>query len=162
MDKEFDSYTYADLCEALEHCKTNSDMEFELYQKLVRICDDDIKKLYEDLDTDVVDPNTGKLLGWNPTFLDEYAAPMDNLSRIYMEKGEYAKALSLLEQALPIYRTLEIYNTNYTYQRRNAIEAMIECLEKLGKENLAILYGYELKHLQRDVLDKREKSNTYH
>jgi len=77
-----------------------------------------------------------------------------------MEKGEYAKALSLLEQALPIYRTLEIYNTNYTYQRRNAIEAMIECLEKLGKENLAILYGYELKHLQRDVLDKREKSNT--
>jgi len=86
MDKEFDSYTYADLCEALEHCKSNSDMEFELYQKMVRICEDDIKKLHEDLDPDVVDPNTGKLLGWNPTFLDEYAAPMDNLSRIYMPK----------------------------------------------------------------------------
>ena len=72
-----------------------------------------------------------------------------------MKKGDYEKALHLLEQVLPIYRILEIYNTNYTYQRAYAVKAMAECLEKLDKENLAILYLNELKHLQKDVIESR-------
>lgn len=73
-----------------------------------------------------------------------------------MKRGKFEKALHLLEQILPIYRILEIYNTNYTYQRANAIKAMAECLEKTGNENLAILYFNELKHLQTEVLEARK------
>ena len=74
-----------------------------------------------------------------------------------MKRGEYAKALHLLEQVLPMYRILEIYNSNYTYQRCYALKAIAECLEKLGKENMAILCYYELKHLQLEVLEPRER-----
>ena len=153
----YDNLDYGELVDALEHCEKGSDVEFEIYQRLAELGEKEIETLEEDLATDVINPNTGELLGWNPSFLDDYAAPMDNLSRIYIERKEYAKALPLLERALPIYRTLEIYNPNYTYQRCNALEAMVKCLQELGKKNLAILYGYELKHLQRDVLETREK-----
>ena len=98
--------------------------------------------------------------GFMPIDLDQYAAPMDNLSIIYMKKGEYAKALHLLEQVLPMYRILEIYDTNYTYQRCNALKAMAECLENLGKEKMAILCYYELKHLQLEVLESRKKNDV--
>ncbi len=36
--------------------------------------------------------------------------------------------LHLLEQILPIYRILEIYNMNYTYQRAFAVNALIHRL----------------------------------
>jgi len=153
----YEKLDYGELLDALEHCEKCSEVEFEIYQRLAELGEKEIETLEEDLATDVVNPNTGELLGRNPSFLDDYAAPMDNLSRIYIERKDYAKALPLLERALPIYRTLEIYNPNYTYQRCNALEAMVKCLQELGNKSLAILYGYELKHLRRDVLETREK-----
>lgn len=141
-----------ELYDGLNHCEEGSAEEFTIYEKIVEALEPTICQLKEDLETEVFNPDTGELLGWNPSFLDEYAAPMNNLALIYIDRGRYDLALPLLEQALPIYRTLEIYNQNYTYQRRNAIKSIIKCYEGLGKENMAILYGYELKHLERDVL----------
>ena len=140
--------TYQELYEALNHCEEGSDEEFEIYKEMVAICEEDINILRDDLEDDGT-------RGFMPIDLDQYAAPMDNLSRIYMKRGEYEKALHLLELALPIYRILELYDTNYTYQRAYAIKAIAECMEELGKDNLAILYRHELKHLQNEVLEKR-------
>ena len=140
---------YQDLYDVLEHCEVDSEEEFELYKEMVAICEDGIKDFRDDLEDDGT-------RGFMPLELDLYAAPMHNLSRIYMKRGEYAKALHLLEQVLPMYRILETYNTNYTYHRCNALEAMAECLDKLGKDNMAILCYYELKHLQLEVLEPRE------
>jgi hypothetical protein len=92
--------------------------------------------------------------------LDYYAAPMDNLSRIYMKRGEHDKALHLLEQVMPIYRILEIFEKKYTYQRCYALKAMAECLDKLGRDNMAILCKYEQKHLQQEVLESRENAGS--
>lgn len=140
---------YHELYDALNHCKEDSDEAFEIYKEMVAICEDDIKVIQDDLEDDGT-------RGFMPIDLDQYAAPMDNLSRIYMKRGEYAKALHLLEQVLPMYRVLEIYDTNYTYQRCYALKAIAECLEKLGKNNMAILCKYELKHLQLEVLEPKE------
>jgi len=140
---------YHELYDALNHCKEDSDEAFEIYKEMVAICEDDIKVIQDDLEDDGT-------RGFMPIDLDQYAAPMDNLSRIYMKRGEYAKALHLLEQVLPMYRVLEIYDTNYTYQRCYALKAIAECLEKLGKDNMAILCKYELKHLQLEVLEPKE------
>lgn len=141
--------TYQELYEALNHCEEGSDEAFEIYKEMVAICEEDIKNLCDDLEDDGT-------RGFMPIDLDQYAAPMDNLSRIYIKKGDYENALYLLEQVLPIYRILEIYNTNYTYQRAYAIKAIAECLEKLRMDNLAVLYRYELKYLQTEVLEARE------
>ena len=145
--------SYQDLLDALGHCKEGSEEEFEIYKQIVAICEDEIKNFRDDLEDDGT-------RGFMPIDLDQYAAPMDNLSIIYMKKGEYAKALHLLEQVLPMYRILEIYDTNYTYQRCNARKAMAECLENLGKEKMAILCYYELKHLQLEVLESRKKNDV--
>lgn len=142
---------YDELLHALDHCQEGSDEEFETYQEMVAICEEGIKVFRDDIEDD-------GSRGIMPIDLDQYAAPMDNLSRLYMKRGDYEKALHLLEQVVPIYRILEIYNTNYTYQRASAVKAIAECLEKLGKENLAILYHYELKHLQTEVIEPREKA----
>ena len=143
--------TYQELYEALNHCIEGSNEEFEIYKEMVAICEDGIKSYRDDIEDD-------GSRGWMPIDLDQYAAPMDNLSRLYMKRGDYEKALHLLEQVLPIYRILEIFETNYTYQRVYAIKAMAECLDKLGKENLAILYLQELKHLKNEVIEPREIS----
>lgn len=143
--------TYQELYEALNQCEEGSDEAFAIYQQMVVICEEGIKVFRDDIEDD-------GSRGIMPIDLDQYAAPMDNLSRIYMQRGDYEKALHLLEQVLPIYRMLELYNTNYTYQRAYAIKAMAECLEKTGKENLAILYLNELKHLQAEVLEVRKKA----
>lgn len=145
--------SYQVLYDALNQCEENSEEAFEIYKEMVAMCENDIKNLRDDLEDDGT-------RGFMPIDLDQCAAPMDNLSRIYMKRGEYAKALHLLEQVLPIYRILEIYDTNYTYQRCYALKAMAECLEKLGKDNMAILFYYELKHLQLEVLEPREKSEA--
>lgn len=144
---------YQDLLDTLEHCEEGSEEEFEIYKQIAVICEDEIKKIRDDLGDDGT-------RGFMPIDLDQYAAPMDNLSIIYMKKGEYAKALHLLEQVLPMYRILEIYDNNYTYQRCNALKAMAECLEKLGRDNMAILCYYELKHLQLEVLEPRKRNDV--
>ena len=141
--------SYQDLYDALGHCEEDSEEAFEIYKEMVALCEDDIKNYRDDLEDDGT-------RGFMPIDVDSDAAPMDNLSRIYMKKGEYAKALHLLEQVLPMYRILEIYNKKYTYQRCYALEAMAECLDKLGKKNMATLCYYELKHLQLEVLEPRE------
>ncbi len=156
MDRDNKAYSLEELYGGLGHCKEGTDEEYTIYKKIVEILEPKISNLRDDLETDVYNPETGDLLGRIPSFLDEYAAPMDNMANIYICRGLYDVALGLLEQVLPIYRILEIYNPNYTYQRRNAIISLIKCYENLGKENLAVLYGYELKHLERDVLyDKK-------
>jgi len=143
--------TYQELYDALNQCEEGSDEAFAIYQQMVAICEEGIKLFRDDIEDD-------GSRGIMPMDLDQYAAPMDNLSRLYMKRGDYEKALHLLEQVVPIYRILEIYNTNYTYQRASAVKAMAECLEKLGKVNLAILYHYELKRLQTEVIEPREKN----
>lgn len=143
---------YQDLCDALEHCKVDSEEEFEIYKEMVVICEDNIKDFRDDLEDDGT-------RGFMNLEIDYCAAPMDNLSRFYMEREEYAKALHLLEQVLPMYRILEIYDHNYTYQRCYALKAMAECLDKLGQENMAILCKYELKHIQLEVLEPRERKH---
>ena len=158
MGKEYKEKEYGELMVELDNCEKESETEFEIYQRLVELGEKEVEALDDDLETDMINPNTGELLGRIPSFLDDFAAPMDNLSRIYIERKEYAKALALLERALPIYRTLEIYDPDYTYQRCYALKAMVECLRELGQKRLAILYGYELKHLERDVLEAREKT----
>ena len=145
--------SYHDLYDALEHCEVDSDGEFELYKEMVVICEDGIKNFRDDLDDDGT-------RGFIPLELDHYAAPMDNLSRIYMKRGEYDKALHLLEQVMPMYRILEIFEKKYTYQRCYALKAMAECLDKLGRDNMAILCKYELKHLQQEVLESRENAGS--
>lgn len=157
MGKEYKEKDYSELMVALDHCEKGSEAELEIYQRLVELGEKEVEALEDDLDTNAINPNTGELIRIIPSFLDDFAAPMDNLSRIYIERKEYAKALPLLEMALPIYRTLEIYDPDYTYQRCYALKAMVECLWDLGQKRQAILYGYELKHLERDVLEVREK-----
>ena len=144
---------YQDLYDALEHCEVDSEEEFELYKEMVAICEDGIKNFRDDLEDDCT-------RGFIPLELDHYAAPMDNLSRIYMKRGEHDKALHLLEQVMPMYRILEIFEKKYTYQRCYALKAMAECLDKLGRDNMAILCKYELKHLQQEVLESRENAGS--
>ena len=145
--------SYQDLYNALNHCEEGSDKEFEIYKEMVAICEDGIKSFRDDLEDD-------RTRGFMPIDVDSYAAPMDNLSRIYMKRGEYAKALHLLEQVMPMYRILEIFEKKYTYQRCYALKAMAECLDKLGRDNMAILCKYELKHLQQEVLESRENAGS--
>ena len=158
MRNECKEKSYGELMTALDHCEKGSEAEFAIYQRLVELAEKDVEAFEDDLETDVINPNTGELFGMIPSFLDDLAAPMDNLSRIYIERKEYAKALTLLEMALPIYRTLEIHDSDYTYQRCYALKAMIKCLRELGQKKLATLYGYELKHLERNVLEVRERT----
>ena len=91
-----------------------------------------------------------------PMYLDEIAAPMDNLAYMYMERNEYDKALPLLEKTLPLYRVLEITKPDYSYQRYYAMERMIKCLHKLGRELLAMYYEFELLYL-KSTLPKLHK-----
>ena len=141
--------SYQDLYNALNHCEEGSEEAFEIYKEMVVMCEDGIKDFRDDLEDDGT-------RGYMSLDVDSYAAPMHNLSIIYMKKGEYAKALHLLEEVLPMYRILEIFDTNYTYQRCYALKAMAECYEKLGKENMSTLCYYELKYLQLEVLEPRE------
>ena len=132
----------------LPNCK-NLDEEVEIYKKLVELSEKEIDELEDE--EDFLELPTGEKIRCVPDYLDHYAAPMDNLSQIYVKRKEYAKALPLLEQVLPIYRTLEIFYPDYTYQRVYATELMVECLKELGKKNLATLYDYELKLLKQNL-----------
>ena len=94
--------TYQELYEVLNHCEEGSDEEFEIYKIMVAICEEDIKNLRDDLEDDGT-------RGYMPIDIDQDAAPMDNLSRMYMKREDYEKALHLLEQVLPIYRIFFIF-----------------------------------------------------
>jgi hypothetical protein len=162
---------YLKLIDDLQQCEKGTDEEFYLYQKLVNLCEseEELEELHGLLSTDVIDhskgtlPNCsegeGDILLDTPAFLDEYAAPMDNLADLFMKRNDYANALALLEKVLPIYRTLEIRNPEYTWQRLYAMEKMVDCLHKLGNVKLALVYEYELKYLRRDVLDMRKNNS---
>ena len=65
--------SYQDLYNALNHCEEDLEEAFEKYKKMVAICEDDIKILRDDLEDDGT-------RGFIPIDLDQYAAPMDNLS----------------------------------------------------------------------------------
>ena len=149
--------TYGELWDLLGHCEHGSGEEFEIYKRMVELSEKEIAELEDDDEEDAFELPKGETVRCIPAFLDDYAGAMDNLSQIYVKRKEYAKALPLLEQALPVYRTLEISDPDYTYQRVYAMKLMIECLKELGKKNLAILYSYELLHLENDVLKVREK-----
>ena len=147
--------SYGQLLDELSHVEKNSDSELEIYQKLVKLCEKEIGELDVDSPEDFIgNDESGCCI---PDYLDNYVAPMDNLARIYIERNEYEKALPLLERVLPVYRTLEIYDSNFTYQRCYAIEAIVKCLEQLGKKTLSILYGYELKHLKLYCVESKRK-----
>ncbi len=135
--------------ELLEHCEKGSDEEIEIYKRMVELSEKEIGELEDE--EDFLELPTGEKIRCVPDYLDHYAAPMDNLSQIYVKRKENAKALPLLEQVLPIYRTLEIFYPDYTYQRVYATELMVECLKELGKKNLATLYDYELKLLKQNL-----------
>lgn len=140
--------TFGELWELLDHCGKDSNEEFEIYKRMVELSEKEISELEDDDEEDMLELPTGETVRCVPDFLDNYAGAMDNLALIYIRRKDYGKALPLLEQVLPIYRTLEIFNPNYTYQRVYATERLVECLKELGKKNLATLYGYELKHLR--------------
>ena len=65
--------SYQDLYNALNHCEEDLEEAFEKYKEMVAICEDDIKILRDDLEDDGT-------RGFMPIDLDQYAAPMDNLS----------------------------------------------------------------------------------
>lgn len=148
MEDKFKGLSYGEVIDLLDNCK-NLDEEVEIYKKLVDLCEKEIAELKDE--EDLWELPTGETVSCVPDFLDHYAAPMDNLSQIYVKRKEYAKALPLLEQVLPIYRTLELFDPDYTYQRVYATELMVECLKELGKKNLATLYDYELKLLKQNL-----------
>lgn len=147
MEDKFKGLSYGEVLDLLPNCK-NLDEEFEIYKRMVELAEKEIAELEDDDEEDLLELPTGETVRCVPDYLDNYAAPMDNLSQIYIKRKEYAKALPLLEQVLPIYRTLENFDPDYTYQRVYATERMIECLKQLGKNALATLYGYELRQLK--------------
>ena len=130
MEDKYKGLSYGEVLEMLDNCK-NLDEKVEIYKKLVELAEKEIGELEDE--EDLIELPTGETARCVPDFLDHYAAPMDNLSQIYINRKEYAKAFPLLEQVLPIYRTLEIFDPDYTYQRMYATERIIECLKELGK-----------------------------
>lgn len=146
-------HCYQDLFEALQHCKRGSEEEFQIYKKMVELIESEaeISELEDDLSTDVIDDD--KVIYAIPCILDDYAAPFDNLACLYMSRGEYEKAIELFQKALPLYRTLEINNKDYTYQRYYAMQKLVECLCNIGNNELALYYKFELKYLKRYVID---------
>lgn len=155
-NSKMEENSFGELWRLLDHCEKDSDEEFEIYKRMVELSEKEIAELEDDDEENLVELPTGETVRCVPDFLDNYAGAMDNLSQIYVKRKEYSKALPLLEQALSVYRTLEISEPEYTYQRVYAMKLMIECLKELGKKNLAILYSYELLHLENDVLKVRE------
>jgi len=140
--------SFGELWELLDHCEKGSDEEFEIYKRMVELAEKEIAELEDDDEEDLLELPTGETVRCVPDYLDNYAGAMNNLSQIYINRKEYAKAFPLLEQVLPIYRTLESFDSDYSYQRVYATERMIECLKQLGKNALATLYGYELRQLK--------------
>ena len=124
MEDKFKGLSYGEVWEKLDDCQ-NLDEEIEIYQKMVELGEEFI-----------------------PDDLDLYAAPLDNLASCYMKRNEYAKAVPLLERALLLYRIQEFNDSEFTYQRCDALKKMVECQEELGNKTLANLYEHELRLLE--------------
>lgn len=151
---------YQELCKALLHCKSGSEEEFQIYKKMVELLESEVEmsELEDELSTDVISGincpfNDDGIIYDIPCSLDDYAAPFDNLACLYMSRGEYEKAIELFQKVLPLYRTLEINNKDYTYQRYYAMQKLVECLHNIGSNELALYYKFELKYLKRYVID---------
>ena len=130
MEDKFKGLSYGEVWEMLDDCQ-NLDEKIEIYQKMVELGEEFI-----------------------PDDLDLYAAPLDNLASCYMKRNEYAKAVPLLERALLLYRIQEFNDSEFTYQRCNALKKMVECQKELCNKTLAILYEHELRLLE-DGLGKK-------
>ena len=65
-----------------------------------------------------------------------------------MKQKEYAKALPLLEKTMLLYRMLEITDSDFIYQRYNALKRLAKCQKELGNKTMDILYNYELRLLE--------------
>lgn len=150
--------TYDILADQLDNSQTDSAEKFIIYESMSRHTDELIKEFKQLLANDLREQD-GRIACGTPSFLDEFAAPMDNLTILYIKRGEYEKAATLIEKILPIYRTLEIRNPNFTYQRYYAMERLIKCYQELGKEDLAILYEFEATYLCNDVLSLQLKTS---
>lgn len=82
--------------------------------------------------------------------IDLYAAPMDNLAVLYLEKKEYAKAVPLLERALQLYRIQEEFDSPlYLWQRYYALKRLVQCYTELGNKTMANICRYEQVLLER-------------
>jgi tetratricopeptide (TPR) repeat protein len=136
MEDKFKGLGYWEIVELLNNCK-NLDEEMDIYKKLVELGE----KTFIEL-------QTGETDCFIPIELDYYACPMDNLALCYMKQKEYAKALPLLEKALLLYRMLEITDSDFTYQRYNALKRLVKCQKELGNKTMVILYNYELRLLE--------------
>ncbi len=171
MGKKSEQLSYLDFLDALDKCKSGSDEEFEIYKGLVEYLESEseINELKETLISDegrIICPYTEDVKYEDdmkfhifPAFLDDIAAPFDNLAVMYMDRNDYENAFLLLQKALPLYRAMEIYNPALTYQRYYATLRLVECLHKMGNEKLALYYEYEMKYLKCDVLEEREYRN---
>jgi tetratricopeptide (TPR) repeat protein len=136
MEDKFKGLGYWEIVELLNNCK-NLDEEMDIYKKLVELGE----KTFIEL-------QTGETDCFIPIELDYYACPMDNLALCYMKQKEYAKALPLLERALLLYRMLEITDSDFTYQRYNALKKLVKCHKVLGNKTMAILYEHEQRLLE--------------
>ena len=135
--------------ESSEYCIKGTDEDFEYYKRLVESgededCINELKNIYSE-EKELL---ANKPSDYVPTFLADDAYPMYILATMYMQRNEHEKALPLLEKALPLFRVLEITESDYSYQRYYAMEQIIECLHKLGNEPLALYYEYELLYLK--------------
>lgn len=124
MEDKFKGLSYGEVWELLDDCK-NPDEEIEIYQKMVELSEELV-----------------------PDDLDSYAGSLDNLASCYMKRNEYSKAVPLLERALLLYRIQEFNDSDFAYQRCNALKKMVECQKELGNKTLAILYEHELRLLE--------------
>ncbi len=141
MEDKFKGLSYGEVWDMLDGCK-NPDEEILIYRKLVELSEEFVWELEEDL---LVDPiNTHYI----PSDLDQYAGSMDNLAFRYIERKEYAKAVSLLERALQLYRIQEFYEPIFAYQRYYALKRLAKCHKELGNRTMAILYEHESRLLE--------------
>lgn len=81
--------SYGELMELLEHCEKGSDEEIEIYKRMVELSEKEIGELEDE--EDFLELPTGEKIRCVPDYLDHYAAPMDNLSQIYVKRKEYAQ-----------------------------------------------------------------------
>lgn len=128
MEDKFKGLSFGEVWDMLDDCQ-NLDEEIEIYQKMVELGEEFI-----------------------PDDLDLYAAPLDNLAACYMKRNEYAKAVPLLERALLLYRIQEFNDSDFAYQRCNALKKMAKCHKELGNKTMAILYEHELRLLEANSL----------
>lgn len=146
MEDKFKGLSYGEVLDLLPNCK-NLDDEIEIYKKLVELGEKEIAELKDEEDLLVLP--TGEAAFCVPDFLDHYAAPMDNLSQIYVRRKEYAKAALILERALILYRMQEEFlDPDFVWQRYYTLNGLVQCYTALGNKTWAIIHEYEKRLLE--------------